>query len=55
MRGEIGQFCCSSSITALKIINTEQRPLQNIQALLFIIYAFCSPGIPLKISHDDKI
>ena len=51
---DIDQFSCSSSSTAFKTINTKQRPLQNIQALLFIIHARCSPGIPWKFSHHNN-
>ena len=57
MRCDIDQFCCSSSIAALKTINT--KTFVKTQALLFIFHAFCSSGIPLKFSHgencDDKI
>ena len=51
---DIDQFCYSSSITPFKTINMKQRPFQNIQALLFIIHAFCSSAIPLNFSPDDN-
>ena len=42
---DIGQFCFSALITALKTINMKQRTFQNIQALVYY---------PLNFSHDDN-
>ena len=53
MRYDIDQFR-SSLIAAYKTIHMKERHLQKPQALLLIIHALCSPGIPLKFSHDDN-
>ena len=47
----IDQCCCPSSIAAF--INTKQRPLQNIKALLFIPLTFSNDNHDAKIKVGD--